>query len=474
MPDCVCGVHRLTGFVFQPDQIGSKPGVIEADASGFIEGSIQALLRGGAGPTKLKGYIYEGYDPRKLNTEWLGHQWLSAELARMKAEYNDQFEDTTTDRNAPNEAMSNFPAFRWALEPDPGAPPRDGIEVFVGPDFTVVHEFSILPLEVNTSGVSAASRTESRFAEPPSMALFRGSFVQVCGPGACTPDNWRNQTFAEGFCELCPEGVYKCGIKDNIGRNYHGCILVTPQGSTTQAFNQNPFSYYLDTSRFLRSLLSLFVNHAKVSYESEFLASSIRVIEKRLTELRTLTKRFRTSASRPRPETLKKEVSVLEELFDCVLRVVQTCADNQEQFKEFGGSVLPDSAWVRKQSGILRDKTQMLSAAKDRIEVSLEAARNDVNQCGPTLWQRLTDRLEFVISCVLPLGVAVAIDGKHPSAASFFIILSAILVLIRFLTWDEQKHWPGLAKWLAFVLAFLVVFGAAGAYVYLTYHHKAS
>lgn len=420
----IVSAHHLTGFWFESE--ANVRGARDQEmATEFLASALKSLgefEREGGLP---RGAINTGLDPAALSTDFAGHVWLKERLQWMKRTFGENFDDEPGQLlKDPGQRRNPFPAFHWTIKYDVGGGslPLDGVQVLIGHDFAVVHEFSVLPPE--GAGAAQASRGETRFAAPPqSSALFTAAFDQRTEFGAgkswehiveasrifnqkisgvafglessLSADDWSDDEFAGGRCPRV-KATLKCGVRAS-GRRYRGRILVEgPSGASVVGAADEARSQIIEhvkASAYLTYYCTLLVNDAKAQYECQ-------VADRAFAELKhSLDIRSKDAEGLLRAWTALGQKSFTEEsvgalgnahLTDRKLlarfdQLIRTCRRNSEQFEQVALQLMEsDNRWtadVRRRMG--KDYAD-LQAARQDLRARLETTKSFLEELRHT------------------------------------------------------------------------------------------
>lgn len=400
----IVSAHQLTGFWFDSDLNALSRD--QESASEFLTAALKALGEFKPVEGQPRGAINTGFDPNSLRQDFPGHAWLRDRLQWMKRTFGENFDDEPGSVKDAGQRRNPFPAFHLAVRHSVGESqlPLDGVQVLLGHDFAVIHEFSIL-LPEGTDATRAFSG-QTRFAAPPqSTALFTAAFDQLTEFGAGKPwehladanrifnhkineadfklwpsisiGDWSEREFTKGQCPGVKADL-RCGVRSN-GRRYRGRILVdgaigggedVPGGELRHQILE-----HIRASGYLTFYCTLLVNDAKVQYEYQVadrafaeLKHSFDIRSKDAEELlRACSTSDRDSPSSASINALGNAHLTDRKLLARFDQLTRTCRRNSEQFEQVALQLAEsDNRWtadVRRRMS--KDNADLLAARQD-------------------------------------------------------------------------------------------------------------
>lgn len=383
----ILSAHRFTGFWFESS--GNNL-LNEKSASTFLAASLDCLRNSNSGKGQAKGAINSNFDPSRLSSDVPGYAWLKDRLKWIKRTYR-AFDDQPSAVLKDSERRRNpFPAFHLTIRYQVGGQPLalDGVEVLIGHDFAVVHEFTISPKPVSDPDGTYGKLTNKRFAirPDPSATLFTAEFCQLSGPRANKPMNaWSPMEFAAGDYPRRKDPV-RCAVRADE-RCYEGCILIDKApvtGSQSQGL-YHAIADHVNASGYLKFFCILLVNDAKVLLEYAVASRALTGLKSNL-DLRSkqaealaqadygLTKR---TASRTSLDALRAAHWADGKLLDHFDQLVRTCTINARQFAQVASQLLEsDNQWSAAVRRRLKASSKKLRAAqlalRDRFRSTAE------------------------------------------------------------------------------------------------------
>ncbi|HJQ25467.1 MAG TPA: toll/interleukin-1 receptor domain-containing protein [Blastocatellia bacterium] len=375
----ILSAHRFTGFWFESESDTQR--AIEGNASRFLNASLDALRRSSAGGLVAEGAINTGFDPEMFNSRLPGYHWLKDRLKWMKNRYGDRF-DNQPEATNPDRRRNPFPAFFWnMLGLVDGRPlPLGGVEVLIGHDLAVVHEFAVSSQAVDDPDQAYARLNNRRFAitPQPTTDLFTASFCQVSGPDAEPLAGWSRGEFADGQCPGV-QATLRCAVRGEAGR-YAGCLLAGGlkgrKGDSPTGGLADRIANHVEIIGYLKFLCILLVNHAKVQYEYDVAQRATKGLKQELNnrfrQAEALARALRTSGKRPPSratvDRLKWAHMADDKSRDKFKQLVKTCEINADQFEQVASQLMKsESQWL------VRERRRLLALIQKlrEIEASL-------------------------------------------------------------------------------------------------------
>ncbi|HEV2963134.1 MAG TPA: toll/interleukin-1 receptor domain-containing protein [Candidatus Angelobacter sp.] len=372
----IVSAHRFTGFWFE-----SNPEVPldaeEASATQFLDACLNQLLQLGQG----SGAIHTGFDPARLSSIFPGHQWLNRSLQWMKSRFSNRFDDKAENLKDPEKRGNPFPAFWYAIS---GASlPSDGMQVLIGHDFAVIHEFSISSEQTTDPEGEYAKLSAKWFtaSSKPSAVLFTAAFCLISGAALDdVKDNWSPGEFASGRCPGV-KPLLHCAVRADK-RQYRGCALVDGVYDGHDGDPDSKFVHHVNASAYLRFFCTLLVNDAKIQFELEIADRLLKTVthnlDVRLRDLKALdpSQDFAKTCAPSNSRIIPLFVEHLNDrrILDLFDQLVATCRLNAEQFKQVSTRLLEwDNRWTA-----------------DR-QNNLELANKNLQKEQQSVWNRFRD-----------------------------------------------------------------------------------
>jgi hypothetical protein len=369
---------------------------------------------------QLRGAIDTGFDPSLLSHRLPGYAWVKDRIQWMKQIFA-AFDDAPC-QGDPGKRRNPFPAFHYAIRYAIGGGelPLDGVQVLVGHDFVVVHEFSLSLEDLDgiprTHGVDG----ERRFAKVPPGAttLFTAAFLQVSdveafasGEDSATATRIFIQTIDEPafrvesgssdwvedeFAPVCFPGFnasLRCAMRAEECR-YQGHIIV---GGSRDGDKVGPHSdlgsrvnHHIQASAYLTFLCTPIVNDAKVQYEYavaerwfEKLKRSLDLRLKGTREMLRICRADKQPSLTQSVRTLTTAHLIDRDLLANFGRLVDTCRRNTEQFERVTSRLMEsNNRWAAE---VLKRMTQ--------DNIYLQAAQTDLTRRFDTV-QSFLDELK--------------------------------------------------------------------------------
>lgn len=366
----IISAHHFTGFWFE-SVYDPRPEGEEVRATDFLTASLHSLEACGRSPVIADGAINTGYNPALLSPNLSGHRWLRERLLWMKGRFGENFDDYPENPKDPKKRRNPFPAFNWthSYSIDGCNLPLDGVEVLIGHDYAVVHEFRIALPEEGRDGLTPTYLNAQRFAAPldSSASLFTAHFFQYSGlEGVPFGEDWQETEFAAGALSEVNVPL-RCAVRADE-RCYRGCVLVKSAAGQDM---HSQFEEHLNASGYLTFFCTLLVNDAKVQYENDVTARELESLKRRLalrfSETQELIQAWYESNNqfaspallkvmKRSPDTLKARLEGLKNAhladrtqLDRFDQLVLTCRHNAEQFEEVVGHLLErDNVWAER------------------------------------------------------------------------------------------------------------------------------
>lgn len=342
--------HQLTGFWFESG-VEAHDDAERTSASRFLTDALDALQlehRDG----ELSGAIHTNFDPLLLSTSLPGHEWLKERLRWMKQTFPAFDDEPGMLLSDPAKRRSPFPAFHWSRRYllDGRLFPLDGVQVLVGHDFVVIHEFR----------AHLAESPPIPFAKAPVTSLFTADLWQRSGTANDLLHDWPETEFAVGRCPGV-DAPLRVALRGNANR-YEGCLLV--EADERSLFAQAKTHFY--AAAYQTFLCTVLVNAAKIEFEFD-------IAHDALDELGGKLRQHVAPAVLPEDGTASKSINGESGLshegtqralyhFD---QLVLTCHLNMEQFEDISGQVLEsDNTWTKATLRRLRAYYENLLQAK--------------------------------------------------------------------------------------------------------------
>ncbi|MGB9179542.1 MAG: hypothetical protein WCB68_09900 [Pyrinomonadaceae bacterium] len=382
----IVSAHHFTGFWFESD-LYKQPDVDQQSASKFLTAALNSLNESNRGDGWPKGAINTGIDPAHLSRRKPGHLWLKDRLQWMKQTFTDFDDEPGLVLKDIDQRREPFPAFHWTLRYPVGdrSLPLDGVQVLVGRDFVIIHEFSVLPESLNE--ISPDVLRWKRFAQlpEPSTILFTSAFSQISDFGesklwgdlveasrvfnhkvteldfgsssTIALGDWSKSDFAVG---LCPE--VKASLRFALSgdeRRYRGCLLVNgSEGDEAICLDQNLSSqiqYHINASAYFTLFCTLLTNYSKVQYEYHVADRAYEELEPSLNIRFNDAEELRHAWNVPGQHSFSNtSINALSDahltdrtLLDRFNQLIDTCRRNTKQFERFASQLMEsDNRWT--------------------------------------------------------------------------------------------------------------------------------
>jgi hypothetical protein len=413
----ILSAHRFTGFWFESDRSNGQD-INEESASKFLAASLERLRKSNSAKGQAKGAINTGFDPARLSSHVPGYGWLKERLQWMKRSFPD-FDDKPGGLLKDSKRGRNpFPAFHSSIRYSIGgrALPLDGVEILIGHDFVVIHEFSILSKTVSDPEETYAKLIKKRFGAPPepSSTLFTAAFCQLSGRDANKPiNNWSAGEFAAGDFPGIKLPL-RCAVRGDE-QGYQGCVLVggssSPKADSPGKDLYCQIEDHLNATGYLKFFCILLVNDAKVRYEYAVASPALKGLkhnlDTRLREAETLNRaRLRSrrlTSSQDSVDALRAAHWADAKLIDYFDQLVTTCTINAEQFAKVASQLMEsDNRWSAAARRRLNSSSDKLGAAqlalRNRFRNTAEKINNMPQPQGDRHEPQLSIRDQIFVS----------------------------------------------------------------------------
>jgi len=374
--------HHLTGFWFDSG-IEACDDAEQGRASQFLSAALAALPSNQA--SEAGGAIHTHFDPLQLSTTLAGHIWLKDRLSWMKRTFP-AFDDEPAMLTDPAKRRSPFPAFHWSRRYliEGRRLSLEGVQVLIGHDFAVVHEFQgLLTKELQaTLGVTG----EGMFAEPPPDALFTAVFSQQSGLQSELTFDWAESEFTNGHCPGV-DAPLRIALRGSA-RRYRGLLHVESHETTLFARARG----HINASAYLTFLSTILVNHAKVEFEFDIANEVMETLNQDLTQpflAKDMSRRATDSTGAL--EDYVHSGQNLERALYSFDQLTLTCQFNTEQFEHVSSRLFEsDNLWTKTSRRRLRAYHASLLEAQKSMWKLFNAAQQ---QLGPRAESRIRDQI---------------------------------------------------------------------------------
>ena len=387
--EMIVSTHHFTGFWFESN-LNKQQGLDQRGASTFLTAALGVLSEPDQTGGQLRGAIHTGFEPSLLSDRLPGHAWLKDRIKWMKQifpEFDDVPDQVQMD---PGKRRSPFPAFHSGIRYAIGNRELvlDGVQVLVGHDFVVIHEFRISPPGAEGIAPARGLPRQPRFAPPPgqSASLFSADFMQLSGQGTIKPPpEWLEGEFAVGFCPGV-QAPLKCAMRSRE-RRYSGCVIVEKDHADSEPYFRA--KVHINTSAYLTFLCTAIVNDAKVQYERQVADRVIADLEYRLASRSTRVAELlevgssRNEASIADSKNLENAQLTDRKLLDHFDQLVDTCCRNSEQFEQVVSKLMgADNQWAASILRRLRNDIADLAAERQALRRHFDTSQAFVDRLG--------------------------------------------------------------------------------------------